>query len=129
MKRPDGVTLVAVLHFIVAIPSFIGACAILVFAFPAILSEGNRGLELLWPLFGVGFGFLIVIAEGVLAVIAGWGLLQLKEWARWLAIVLAAFSLLAFPIGTIIGAFVIWYLLQDHVRAVFQAGEESASAE
>jgi hypothetical protein len=119
MRRPDGVTLVAIYQFLVAIPSLIGACAILVFAVPGILSGGNRGFDLIPPLFGVGIALLFVLAEGVLSVVAGWGLLLLKEWARWLAIVLAAFSLLAFPIGTILGALVIWYLLQQHVRAVF----------
>ncbi len=57
----------------------------------------------------------------MLSVITGWGLLGLKGWARWLSIVMAALSLLAFPIGTIIGVLIIWYLLKDEVRQAFEA--------
>jgi uncharacterized Tic20 family protein len=45
----------------------------------------------------------------------------MKGWARWLAIVLAALGLLAFPVGTVIGALIIWYLLKDEVRQAFEA--------
>jgi uncharacterized Tic20 family protein len=54
-------------------------------------------------------------------VIAGWGLLGMKGWARWLAIALAALSPLAFPVATVIGALIIWYLLRDEVRQAFEA--------
>jgi len=59
--------------------------------------------------------------EGVLAVITGWGLLGLKGCARWRAIVLAALSVVAFPVGTVIGVLIIWYLLQEEVREAFGA--------
>jgi len=120
LKRPDGVSIIAIYNFIVAIPCLLGACAILVFAVPAILSDGTAGLDRFWALSGVGIGFLIVLVGGIGSVVAGWGLLKLKEWARWLTIALAITSLFAIPLGTFIGAVIIWYLLQDQVKAAFE---------
>jgi len=49
----------------------------------------------------------------------------MKGWARWLAFILAIFSLFLFPIGTVIGALIIWYLLKDDVREAFEAAEDA----
>ncbi len=65
---------------------------------------------------GVG-GF--VAALGVPGIIAGWGLLVRKNWARILAIVVAGMSILNFPVGTLIGIYVIWVLLQRSAEGYF----------
>jgi len=57
-----------------------------------------------------GFGF-ILLASGVLGVIAGWGLLDRQPWARMLAIVLGFFALLHIGIGTVLGIYTLWVLL------------------
>ena len=121
MKRPDGVTVIAIYEFLSAIPGLIGICAILVFAVPGALTgtEGIAGATV--GLFVLLIVVLLIGAGALISVIAGWGLLGMKGWARWLAIVLAALGLLAFPIGTVIGALIIWYLLKDEVRQAFEA--------
>jgi hypothetical protein len=63
--------------------------------------------------------FLFVIA--VANVLVGWGLLRLAEWARITAIVLGFFRLISFPIGTVVGALIIWYMVQPQTVAVFRA--------
>ncbi|KPK09963.1 MAG: hypothetical protein AMJ56_09495 [Anaerolineae bacterium SG8_19] len=95
--RPDGVTAIAVYYFLVAISS------------------------LYFPLIGLSFGLLTTLVLAVMAIVAGWGLLRMASWARWLAFGLAIISLLFFPIGTIIGAIIIWYLLKEDVREAFEA--------
>jgi len=120
MKRPDGVSIIAIYHFVVAVPCLLGVCAILGFAVPGVLSEGTEGLDLFWAFFSLGIGLLILLVAGIASVVAGWGLLKLKDWARWLTIALAITSLFAVPLGTLIGAAIIWYLLKDEVKAAFQ---------
>ena len=120
MKRPDGVTVIAIYEFLSAIPGLIGMCAFAVFAIPGLLS-GKGGADVAIGLVIAMFVLLLVGGGTLLSVIAGWGLLGLKGWARWLAIVLAALGLLAFPIGTVIGALIIWYLLKEEVRQAFEA--------
>ncbi len=71
-------------------------------------------------LFIVGTGVAMLL--GMLAipgVIAGWGLLARRSWARILALVVAILGLLNFPIGTLIGFYTIWVLLQDAAPAYF----------
>jgi hypothetical protein len=118
--RPDGVTAIAVYYFLVAIFDLIGACAIVAFPMAAII-QTNSGSSLYFPLIGLSFGLLTTLVLAVMAIVAGWGLLRMASWARWLAFGLAIISLLFFPIGTIIGAIIIWYLLKEDVHEAFEA--------
>ncbi len=65
---------------------------------------------------GVG-GFLAVL--GVPGIVAGAGLLARQGWARILAIVVAILSLPNFPLGTVLGAYVLYVLLQDAAPGYF----------
>ena len=67
-------------------------------------------------------GTLAVIFMGVLAipsVLAGIGLLQRQEWGRILALVVGFLSLIDFPIGTALGVYTIWVLMDDSTRPAF----------
>ena len=101
MKRPDGVTVIAIYEFLSAIPGLIGICAFVAFALPGTFGGTEGQVDLVIGLVAAGFGLLLVAVVALLSVIAGWGLLGMKGWARWLAIALAALGLLAFPIGTV----------------------------
>jgi hypothetical protein len=70
-------------------------------------------------------GFLVIgMAVGILGVsyvAVGWGVRQLRGWAKIPAIVLAAIGLLGFPIGTLINAYILWLLLSRKGRMVLSA--------
>jgi hypothetical protein len=53
----------------------------------------------------------LLLARGVLGVIAGWGLLDRQPWARVLAIVLGMFTLFHLVLGTALGIYTLWVLL------------------
>jgi len=138
--RPTGVTVAAVIHFLEGIlwiatalfllTAFLGLAAI-----PELLtlrtSLGNLGLALA----------ILPFAIGVLLLVVGWGLWSLQDWARITAVILSILILLG-SIGTgiwtvlalvgvfpivgvpsllllIIHAWMIYYLLQPHVRDAF----------
>jgi hypothetical protein len=65
---------------------------------------------------GVGGFFVLVSAPEV---IAGIGLLRRRGWARILALILAVLDLMQIPIGTAIGIYVIWVLLNDETAQLF----------
>ena len=52
---------------------------------------------------------------------AGFGLLNLENWARVVAIVLAILSLVLFPIGALIGGYTLWVMFNDETKALFVA--------
>jgi hypothetical protein len=56
----------------------------------------------------IGMGFLICAGIGIAA---GCGLLARQPWARMLAIIFGAFSLIDIPFGTAIGVYTLWVLL------------------
>jgi hypothetical protein len=51
--------------------------------------------------------------KGVVAIIAGWGLLERNSWARPMAIVASFLSLLSIPFGTALGIYCLWVLMPD----------------
>ena len=120
--RPDGVMVVSIWFIISAAIHLLGAAAILILAFPAVMKEIPVGSdERYFAIAGVSFGLFLVVVLGVLDVAAVVGLLRLRVWARWLAIGRAGLLLLAIPIGTVIGAFIIWYLLTPEAKQAFGA--------
>jgi hypothetical protein len=63
--------------------------------------------------------FVFWLCLGIPGVLAGWGLLTLKPWARILAIILSAIRLINIPIGTALGAYGLWVLFQKETEAMF----------
>jgi len=147
MGRPTGVTVIAVFDFIGA-----GFCVLaglgmmLGGGFIATMLNQQQGasagvLAAIGAAAGVFFLFLAAVA-----ILLGWGLLKLKEWARIVTIVLAAVGVLFGVMGlfAILGHFaaigifialcrlaingvILWYLLQPHVKAAFQGAQARAA--
>ncbi len=121
--RPDKVTLIAVWFGInAAISLFLVAVLLFVFGLvlPDTADDPDRGRLVIAAFRGVGVIFGVV---GVLDIAAVVGLLRLREWGRWLAMILAVLGLILIPIHTIVGALIIWYLLSDEAKHAFGALE------
>ena len=118
MKRPDGVTIIGIYHYIVAGLSVLGACFMI--AVPFIVAAAPHTEEAV-PIVAIVTVVVLIILLAFAAghAVVGWGLWTLKPWARMGAIVLAGLSLLSVPVGTIIGVLVLWYLYQPEARAAF----------
>ncbi len=129
MKRPDGVTIIAIWYFVEAFFLLVGLCSLLALPLSGVFGDIGDPIGEFWAYFGVTCGVLWLLISGVALVLSGWGLLAMKQWARWLAFILAIFSLFAFPIGTVIGAVIIWYLLKQDVREAFEMAESAVFPE
>lgn len=118
--RPDGVTVTAIYHFISGLPMvLLGLMFLIIMMFmPLVIQDSTAGLTI--SIIVLGFLFLFFLLSGGLAIATGVGLLQMKNWARWLAIIQALLALLNFPIGTIIGGLIIAYLFSDSTREAFE---------
>jgi len=70
------------------------------------------------PTVGIIIGtFLCLIS--IPGIIGGLGLLNRKEWARVLVLIVSALHLINFPIGTAVGAYSIWVLVQQETIKLF----------
>ena len=125
-SRPDGVTLAASWFILGAILPLLGALAIVIFAYPAVLTDETSGTDRYLAVAGVSFGLFVVLVLAAVNIAASIGLLRLRAWGRILAMVLAALGLLAFPVGTIIGALIIWYLLTPEAQEAFGTAPPTA---
>ncbi len=60
----------------------------------------------------LGFSLVIVWMINGLTIFLGQSILKHKEWARVAGMILSALQLLAFPVGTLIGAYVLYHLFK-----------------
>jgi hypothetical protein len=65
------------------------------------------------------FVCVLCLVVGVPGLIGGIGLLQYKSWARITVIVLSALDLIHIPIGTALGIYGFWVLLNPQTEAMF----------
>ena len=145
MQRPVGVTILAILYFI-------ATCGLALFGIAIIVGGGFLGTMLAQNpdisesvaaiLAGVGvFISIFFFAFAVLFGFLGYGMWNLRNWARTIAIVLsiigavfaslgvlwgilriAPFRLISSGIRLGINVLIIWYLNQPHVKAAFAIG-------
>jgi len=64
----------------------------------------------------------LLAALAVPGIIGGIGVLRLWPWARYLVLVLSVLALFSIPIGTAIGVYSIWVLIQDETAQLFARG-------
>jgi len=64
-------------------------------------------------------GGLLMVVLAIPGLIAGFGLLKRQNWARILALVLAIFALPNFPVGTAMGVYTGFVLLQNAATEYF----------
>ena len=69
--------------------------------------------------------FLILVS--LPGMVAGIGLLKMQPWARIVAIIVGAFHILSFPLGTALGVYTLWVLLNAETEALFR-GQQVAVA-
>jgi len=64
--------------------------------------------------------FVVIVVVSLPGIIAGIGLLQYREWARILTIVLSVLDLLNIPFGTALGIYGLIVLFQDDAIRLFR---------
>jgi len=130
MQRPTGVTVIAALALISGTFSLCGGCLLLGFGaivapIGALFGSGQLGSNAFLSGVSWSIGAAIFLA-------AGFGLLSLKQWAWWLGLIGAVWSLasslwgltqgaswcFALP-GLLLPAIVLIYLLQPRIRQAF----------
>jgi hypothetical protein len=141
--RPTGIVLIALYHFIsalflvfLAVSMAIGGSVLgAMFGAGHNTAAGGLGIGLLIGMVGAAFFAFFAI----IAVIAGYGIWSMREWGRILSIGLAVISLLFSVPGLLlmgvhfglflggfrliriaISIFIVWYLVQPQIRALFQ---------
>ena len=91
------------------------------FGVAGLLSERGEDAAVLG---GIGAALAVFIGVlGVPSLLCGWGLLTLRRWSRVLGIVLSFLQLANFPLGTLVGGYGLWVLLNDDARRLLENGD------
>ena len=102
----------------------LGLC-LFTFLFGMGLASGDAEAVPILGLFGtIMCGAFIVFA--IPGLLAGIGLLRRASWSRPLALVVGFFNMMWFPLGTILGLYTFWVLLQDSAAAYFDRSSVDA---
>ena len=113
------VTIVGILHIGKgALMMLIGLFIFLTMIGVGFLSRDREAMRILPLIALMTCGILTVTS--LPGLIGGIGVLKHKNWARILLMVVAAMDLLNVPVGTAIGVYTLWALIQDEVEDVFR---------
>ena len=123
----DHVRILAYLHIGFGALGMLGAVIVL-FVFGGIagvVGASNPGDPQAWhvamPIIGVIGAAIcaIVLLLSLPGIIAGFGLLRFRPWARLLTIILSALHLPGVPFGTALGVYGFWVLLKPETERMF----------
>ncbi len=70
------------------------------------------------PMILAFIGSLILIVS-IIGIISAIGVMKKKEWGRIIVLVISFFNLIHIPLGTILGVYSIWVLLNDETIRLF----------
>lgn len=121
----NHVRILAILYIVFGSLGVLAALAILVL-FGGIAGvvnmTGDPDAAVAVPILGLigGVIFFFIAILSIPGIVAGIGLLQYREWARILTIVLSALQVVNVPFGTALGVYGLWVLLQDQTTRLFR---------
>ena len=114
-------TLVAILHIVYhSLALLVGLVIFALLSTIGCLTGDPQAMQILAIVGRFLAVFFIVLS--VPGIIGGIGLLQRKEWGRIMTIVVGALSLMDVPMGTALGVYTFWALMQDDAVAICRAG-------
>ena len=64
----------------------------------------------------------LVVFLSIPSFIAGFGLLRYRRWSKVVTLILAALNLFSFPVGTALGIYSFWVLMQDETTRLLASG-------
>lgn len=114
------VTLVAALQIGFSTMGIIaGAILFFVFGFAQSFVEDVEVAEPVLNFIGTVLPGSILLTS-ILGLIGGIGLLTFQKWSRIFVMVISALICFVFPVGTVIGIYSLWVLMQDETIVMFK---------
>ena len=116
---PQGVKISSYIFYAFAVLAVLGLCASVVSNGLTLANAGGDDTVMTSAGIGLAIGACVSILFGGLYGFVGYSLAKLQSWARIAAIILSVLALCAFPIGTIMGGIVLYFLFQPESQQAF----------
>lgn len=124
----EHITVVGALHIGFGIIGLLIALIVFVAVVGGGLLSGDETAITVTAIVGTIVALIIVVVS-LPGVIGGIGLLRHQSWARFTILILSAISLVNVPIGTAVGIYSLWVLIQPESVALFQRSERGEIVE
>jgi len=122
MKMEKHVTLVAVINIAFGFFGiFLGFFIFVVLIGAGVLSHDPEALKIT-TIVGIAVASFLILTS-IPEIIGGFGLLKRRPWARVLVLIIAVLDLMFIPIGTLIGIYELWVLLQEDTAKLFETSK------
>jgi hypothetical protein len=118
MNMKDQITIVGAIRIALSLLLLVAAAIVFVAVVGGGLLSGDRDAIAITGVVGTAIAGLLTLFA-LPGIIGGIGLIRLKSWARYVVMVLAVFDLTNVPIGTLLGGYSIWVLMQDEAVGMF----------
>jgi hypothetical protein len=99
----------------------IGVFVFVILTTVGVIADDPEAMSILTIVAFFTAGLMLIFA--LPGFIAGYGVLKQKSWGRILAIVLGVFHLVNVPLGTVLGIYTLWALMQEGAIDYFNGGE------
>lgn len=112
------ITLLAALKIGLSAMGLLVAAIVFVIVVGAGLLSGDQEAITITSIVGSVVAFFLILTSAP-GIVGGIGLLRRWPWARLLVLVLSVLDLMNIPIGTAVGIYAIWVLMQDETAELF----------
>ena len=119
------ITILGVLHIANSALGIIAAIIVFTIVTGAGILSGDPEAMTITAIVGSAIALFLLVLS-LPGIIGGIGLLQRREWARILVLVVGFLNLLNVPIGTVLGVYTIWVLLKEDTGTIFGNGNTNA---
>jgi hypothetical protein len=82
--------------------------------------SGDREALFITGAVGVAIACFLILVS-LPGMLAGIGLLKMRPWARIVAIIVGVLHILSFPLGTALGVYTLWVLLNAETETLFRS--------
>jgi len=117
------ITMVAALHMGLGALGLIIAVFLFLLLFGVGIASGDRTAMPVLAITATATAIFLILLSAP-GLIGGIGLLKMKPWGRILVLAVSVFQVMNIPLGTAIGVYSFWVLIQDATEALF-AGEQA----
>ena len=119
MNMERHLTFVAVINIAFGfLGIFLGLFIFVVLIGAGVLSHDPEAMKIT-TIVGVAIASFLILTS-IPEIIGGFGLLKRRPWARILVLIIAVLDLMFIPIGTLIGVYELWVLLQEDTARLFE---------
>lgn len=119
MNMERHLTFVAVINIAFGFLGIFLGLVLFVVLIAAGFISGDPEAMTITTIVGVALACFLILTS-IPEIIGGFGLLKRKPWARVLVLIIAVLDLMFIPIGTLIGVYELWVLLQEDTAKLFK---------